>query len=59
MSGTVHYNIQLVIDEAGGIHWKYQANHNLSGHDINGNKYQVISNVMQYKNSKDGGFPYE
>lgn len=38
---------------------KYQANHNLRGYDHDGNKYQVISNVMQQEKSRDGGFPYE
>ncbi|GAB4117244.1 MAG: hypothetical protein Kow00103_13730 [Candidatus Caldatribacteriota bacterium] len=59
VSGVVHYNIELINDGGEGNHWKYHANHNLTGSDQEGNKYQVISNVRQHYNSKDVEFPYE
>jgi len=57
-NGIIHYNTQLVVDSAGGEHWKYHANHNLRGfNQITGKKYQVISTVTLHENRK-GDFPY-
>jgi hypothetical protein len=59
VSGTIYYNLQLVIDSAGGEHWKWHAHHNLTGLSNDGTKYQVISTVNQNENKKDNGPPYE
>ena len=53
VNGTIHYNIQLVIDSAGGQHWKSNANHNLTGVTGDGRKYQVISTFTMHHNEKD------
>jgi hypothetical protein len=53
-NGTVHYNVQLVIDSAGGYHWKWHANHNLTGVAADGKKYQDISTFTMHYNTKDG-----
>jgi hypothetical protein len=53
-NGTIHYNIQLVIDSAGGLHWKSHSNHNLVGVTDDGRKYQAISTFTMHYNTKDG-----
>jgi len=53
VNGTIHYNIQLVEDSAGGQHWKWNANHNLTGVTGEGRKYQAISTFTQHYNTKD------
>ena len=53
-NGTIHYNTQLVIDSAGGQHWKCHGNHNLTGVTEDGRKYQAISTFTQHYNTKDG-----
>jgi hypothetical protein len=58
--GEIHYNIQLVLDSAGGAHWRSCANHNLRGVGLTtGRKYQIISTETRHYNTRDGGFPYE
>jgi hypothetical protein len=58
--GEIHYNIELVLDNAGGAHWRSSASHNLRGVGLTtGAKYQVVSTETQLYNSRDGGFPYE
>jgi hypothetical protein len=58
--GEIHYNIQLVLDSAGGAHWHWCGSHNLRGVGLNtGKKYQVVSTETRHYNSRDGGFPYE
>ena len=52
-NGTIHYNVQLVIDSAGGKHWKSNANHNLTGVTEDGRKYQAISTFTMHYNVKD------
>jgi len=59
VSGTWYFNIQLVIDSAGGQHWKYHAHHNLTGLSDDGTKYQIISTENKNENIKDDGAPYE
>jgi hypothetical protein len=58
--GEIHYNIELVLDNAGGAHWRSCASHNLRGFGLTtGAKYQVVSTETRHYNSRDGGFPYE
>jgi len=58
--GTIHYNVQLMVDSAGGLHWRWHANHNLRGECwTTGKKYQVVSTFTQHYNTKADGFPYE
>lgn len=57
--GEIHYNIQLVLDSAGGAHWRSCASHNLRGVGLTtGRKYQVVSTETRHYNAR-GGFPYE
>ena len=58
--GEIHYNVQLVLDSAGGAHWRSCASHNLRGVGLTiGRKYQVVSTETRHYNMRDGGFPYE
>jgi len=58
--GEVHYNVQLVLDNAGGAHWHWCGSHNLRGVGLTtGAKYQVVSTETRHYNTRDGGFPYE
>jgi hypothetical protein len=59
VSGTWYFNIQLVIDSAGGQHWKYHAHHNLTGLSDDGTKYQIISTENINKNKEYSEPPYE
>jgi hypothetical protein len=58
--GEIHYNIELVLDNAGGAHWRSSASHNLRGVGLTtGAKYQVVSTETRHYNTRDDGFPYE
>jgi len=58
--GEIHYNVQFVLDNAGGAHWRWCRSHNLRGVGLTtGAKYQVVSTETQHYNSRAGGFPYE
>jgi hypothetical protein len=58
--GVIHYNVQLVLDSAGGEHWRSCASHNLRGVGLTtGKKYQVVSTETRHYNMRAGGFPYE
>jgi len=58
--GVIHYNVQLVLDSAGGAHWRSCASHNLIGVGLTtGRKYQVVSTETRHYNTRAVGFPYE
>jgi len=58
--GVVHYNVQLILNSAGGAHWRSCVSHNLVGVGLTtGRKYQVVSAETRHCNMRDSGFPYE
>ncbi|MDI9619241.1 MAG: hypothetical protein QFX33_00245 [Candidatus Nezhaarchaeota archaeon] len=57
--GEVHYDVQLVLDSAGG-HWRISACHNLRGVGLTtGIKYQVVSAETRHYNTRYDGSTYE